>query len=109
MNILDQFEFSVRASNVLRHMGVKTIDDLLAIDRSAVLAQKNAGVRTWKEISEAQEYLRGPTPEMVRENRRRALLSALSDVNSLLDMEPSRRIEMQDGRVYAVEVLRLET
>ena len=106
MSIVDDYEFSVRAGNVLRRLGVETVDSLLTLDRADVLAQKNAGVRTWKEIAEAQARLRGPSPDDVRAARRAELLNLLSAVNNILDLEPDWRVEVHDGRVYVLEVLR---
>ena len=66
MSIIDDLELSVRASNVLRKMGVETQEHLMALTRRAVLAQKNAGVRTWREVADIQQELR----EMQKQRRR---------------------------------------
>lgn len=58
MSIIDDLEMSVRASNVLKKMGVETMDDFMALTRQTVMAQKNAGRRTWNEVLEMQTHFR---------------------------------------------------
>ena len=79
MSILNRIELSVRAGNVLRNMGtVNTLEDFMALDRATVMAQKHAGVRTWKEIQEVQQSLgRQPAVDFVD--------AVLSDTRDLRD------------------------
>ena len=57
-DIIDDLELSVRASNVLRRRGrVETLDDFMALTKSDILAQPNAGTRTWREIEQVQKWL----------------------------------------------------
>lgn len=56
---LDSLELSVRAGNVLRRMGgVNTLDDFMNLTENLILAQPKAGIRTWREIKQLQDYLR---------------------------------------------------
>ena len=86
MSIIDALELSVRASNVLRKMGVETMDDFMALTRQTVMGQKNAGRRTWNEVSEIQTYYRHQALEQAQETtdtddlRERAALAALPGV-----------------------------
>lgn len=61
MSTIDDLELSVRASNVLKKMGVETMDDFMALTRQSVMRQKNAGRRTWQEVSEIQTHFRHET------------------------------------------------
>lgn len=54
---VDDLELSVRTSNVLRMEGIATVAQFMALERSQVMSFKNAGRRTWMEISDVQRYL----------------------------------------------------
>lgn len=65
MSLIDDLELSVRAGNVLRALNPDmTMDDFLALTRQEITAQKNAGVRTWREVAEVQAHFR----QLAREN-----------------------------------------
>lgn len=67
MSIIDDLEFSVRAGNVLRKMNPEmTLDDFMALTKKEVIAQKNAGARTWREVAEMQAHFR----QVARERRK---------------------------------------
>lgn len=95
MSIIDDLELSVRASNVLKNMGVETMDDFMALTRQSVMRQKNAGRRTWQEVSEVQTYYRhealadaefsAPVLSETDDFRDRAALAALQGFCSQTD------------------------
>lgn len=59
MSIIDDLELSVRASNVLRRRGrVETLDDFMILTKDDIMAQPNAGARTWREIEQMHKFLR---------------------------------------------------
>jgi len=63
--IIDSLELSVRASNVLRNWGgVNTLEDFMALNKATVMALPGAGVRTWEEIKQYQDHLRGDFASM---------------------------------------------
>ena len=85
VDILQELELSVRATNVLRNYGhVHTLEDFMALDRKTVMLLPHAGVRTWREIERMQEHLRSlphaaPAPLLARDATLRdaAALAAL--------------------------------
>jgi len=55
-------ELSVRTSNVLRVAEIESLEAFMALTKPTVMGWQHAGARTWKEISEMQEYLRALVP-----------------------------------------------
>ena len=62
MTEVSDLELSVRAQNALRMNDILTIEQFLNLNRATVMSWDNIGVRSWMEIAQAQEYLRGPSP-----------------------------------------------
>jgi len=66
-SIIHDLELSVRTTNVLNAMDtVQTYDDFMALTKEQVMAQRNAGIRTWREVEEVQQNLRDGHPEVNR-------------------------------------------
>lgn len=64
-SIIHDLELTVRTTNVLNAMGtVQTYDDFMALTKEQVMAQRNAGIRTWREVKEVQQNLRDGHPEV---------------------------------------------
>ena len=60
-SIIHDLELTVRTTNVLNAMGtVQTYDDFMALTKEQVMAQRNAGIRTWREVKEVQQNLCPP-------------------------------------------------
>lgn len=57
-NIIDKLGLSVRATNVLKEMSdVNNPDDIMSLTKDRVMAEPNAGEKTWAEICELQKHL----------------------------------------------------
>lgn len=54
---IDNIDFSVRAKNILLNIGVKTIGDVVALERIDLLRAPNCGVRTVEEIEQELCFL----------------------------------------------------
>lgn len=88
-DFVTSLEFSVRTSNCLRHIGVTTEEELLALTRTQVLSIQNAGVKTWNEIAEWQNYVRKNKVRPVNHNgwpTTEDIETAVANLNSLLNM-----------------------
>lgn len=55
--VRDRVELSVRASNVVQALDVKTMGEFMGLTRKAVLSTHNAGAKTWAEIAQVQHNL----------------------------------------------------
>lgn len=92
-NILDSLELSVRASNALRKRGVSTLEDFMSLSKASVMLMPNVGARTWREIREMQEYLRGRT------SGDGELKAALGVVNSAIREDDLSAVVQGDGTI----------
>lgn len=57
-DFIKDLEFSVRAGNVLRNMGIDNLDAFMALTEKQVMAEDGAGAKTWREVAETQSYFR---------------------------------------------------
>lgn len=57
-DFINDIELSVRAGNVLRNMGINNLDAFMALTKKEVMAEINAGNRTWNEIANLQKHFR---------------------------------------------------
>jgi len=62
VNAVKEIELSVRAQNALFMNNIHTLEQFINLNRATVMSWDNIGVRTWMEIAQAQEFLRGPSP-----------------------------------------------
>ena len=74
VSVIDDLELSVRTSNVLRRMGVTTLENFMSLERRKFLAQKNAGIKSWREIEEVRYHLRRSARRQTVAGRALALL-----------------------------------
>ena len=57
-NFVSGLELSVRSSNVLREMGVTSVESFMSLTRTDILSRRNAGTKTWREIEEVQQSMK---------------------------------------------------
>lgn len=102
MSIVDELELSIRSSNVLRTMGVETMDDFMSLTKERFLAQRNAGARSWKEIVDLQRSLGARNVEIERQLAWQKFCSLLGAANDLMVAYPHMRVCLaQDGCLVA--------
>ncbi len=79
-NVLDGLELSTRVRTALDKEGVDTLEKFAALTEARVLGMRNLGRRSWYEIWQTQQYLRGPTMK----DRETAVKMALAEVSRLM-------------------------
>jgi hypothetical protein len=101
-DFIDSLELSVRASNVLRNMldPIDSAEKFLALERERVLLQPNCGRRTWAEIKQMQDYLRG-------ENINTKTTPQPKHPTALPDVVAQRLADLARAHGYGIEKLRL--
>ncbi|TPL42578.1 MULTISPECIES: DNA-directed RNA polymerase subunit alpha C-terminal domain-containing protein [unclassified Mesorhizobium] len=74
-------ELSIRAANRLDAYNITTLDQFMALTKPQVMTWRHAGVKTWREIQEVQENLRG-------QSRRQSLPGrAVQQIRAINDMQ----------------------
>lgn len=89
--LVEDLELSVRTGNVLRNAGIVTLDQLKALDASAVLALKNAGRKTWREIQELQQFF-DEDSEDLKQSRWRTFTETVAMLNQQMNRNPEFRV-----------------
>lgn len=99
---INSLELSVRASNVLRRIEppIDSAEKFLALDRDFILLQPRAGKRTWAEIKQMQDYLRG-------ENIDTETTPQPKHPTVLPDVVAQRLADLARAHGYGIEKLRL--
>lgn len=111
---VSSLDLSVRAANVLRHAGVGTVAQLMALDRDAMKALTNCGARTIKELTAIQARLTvlsgesGQKAQLEREavEVAQSLNRVLAALNTIPQV-PRRKYVVQMTEAGEVEVHRV--
>lgn len=99
---IDSLKLSIRASNVLRNMldPIDSAEKFLALERERVLRQPGCGKRTWAEIEQMQDFLRG-------ENIDTETTPQPKHPTVLPDVVAKRLANLATAHGYRIEKLRL--
>lgn len=98
---IDSLELSTRAANVLRNMldPIDSVEKFLALERDRVLRQPNCGRRTWHEIKQMQDFLRGENIDTETTPPKHPTV--------LPDVVAQRLVDLARAHGYGIEKLRL--
>lgn len=101
-DFINSLELSTRAANVLRNMldPIDSAEKFLALERDRVLLQPNCGRRTWAEIKQMQDFLRG-------ENIDTETTPQPKHPTVLPDVVAQRLADLARAHGYGIEKLRL--
>lgn len=109
-DFIDGLELSVRAGSALRRMGIDNLEAFMTLTKKQVMAEKNAGARTWREVANMQGYFRHlalesdkPKPWSERDTIALHTLPKIMDTCAQYTREPGETHEQMFARkAYAL-------
>ena len=98
---IEQYEWSVRTSNVFGHLGIDTVSDLLAYSDAELLRQPNFGRKSLREVNEFKAGI-AADPNFESQNRTGSGVSnGRGEQPGILDLTPKTSFQRAGNRTIA--------